>query len=329
LVPRIVIVTRDGRIDEVHGVAEQEHWDPYITDIIEQKLIKLPDGQKFKKRVANMQKMTAIYHKSFSVDRKTAVKTYLNPALTKEDLRFLYQVDGKIEGFGYQIPDPRITEILAKRNVEEDMLVIFDYDKNQIAKNTKEINQNTKAYVGPLETSVFYKLSRYKIEHIYTSFPEGQIRLDSIGIGGKSAQQLEREIEQIGKISPYAKDMLHSRDFTTLKDPTSLVIVRLKVRDLGFNEWKTTDQIYKRAQELGLDLCPAEVGPHLRLKDKDKPMNDWCYVGMKQIADSDGNPSVFLLAHDDGGLWLYGGWAKPGHGWRPGLEFVFSLRKQT
>ena len=328
LVPRIVIVTKDGRIDEVRGVAEQEHWDPYITDVIEQKLAELPDGQKFKKRVADMQKMTAIYRKSFSVDKKTAARTYLNPALTKEDLRFLYQVDGKIEGFGYQIPDPRFTEILAKRNTEEDMLVIFDCEKSQIARNTREINQNTKAYVGPLETGVFNQLSRYKIEHIYIS-PERKIRLDSVKIGGKSAQQLEKEIEQIGKINPYAKDMLHSPDFTTLKNPASLRIINLKVRDLGFSEWATTDQIYKRAQELGLDLCPAEVGPHLRLKDQDQSLDDSYYIGMKQIADSGGGPHVFKVVRSDDGLWLDDRWAWPGDGWRPDDEFIFSLRKQT
>ncbi len=327
VVPRIVIVTRDGKIDEVRGVAEQEHWDPYITNIVEQKLTELPDGLKFKKRVADMQRMTMIYHKSFSVDRKTAVKTYLDPNLTKEELRFLYQVDGKIEGFGYNIPDPRITEILAKRNPDEDMLVIFDCERSQIARNIGEISQNTKAYVGPLETGVFDKLSRYKIEHIYTSFPEGKIRLDSINIGGKSVQQLEKEIEQIGRIGPYAKNMLHSRDFTTLKDPTSLRIVRLKVRDLGFSEWITTDEIYRRAQELGLDLCPAEVGPHLRLKDQDQSLGDWYYIGMKQITDSDGSPSVFELVHDEDGLWLYGYWAAPDYKWYPESRFVFRLRK--
>jgi hypothetical protein len=329
VVPRIVIVTRDGKIDEVRGVAEQEHWDPYITKIVEQKLMELPDGLKFKKRVADMQMMTAIYHKSFSIDKKTAVKTYLNPNLTREELRFLYQVDDKIKGFGYQIPDPRITEILAKRNTDEDMLVIFDCEKNQIAKNTREISQNTKAYIGPLEIGVFDQLSKYKIEHIYTSFPERKIRLGSVEIGGKSVKQLEEEITQIGKISPSVANMLHNPDFTALKDPTSLGIVRLKVQDLGFNKWTTTDQIYKRAQELGLDLCPAEVGPHLRLKNKDQLMNEWYYIGMKQI-DSVGNPSVFKLAHVDDVLWLDAYWAHPNDVWNHlGTEFVFSLRKQA
>lgn len=326
-VPRIVIVTRDGSIDEVRGVAVQEHWDPYITNIVEQKLVELPDGQKFKKRVADMQKMTTIYHKSFSVDKKTAVKTYLNPVLTKEELRFLYQVDDKIEGFGYQIPDPRITEILGKRNTTEDMLVIFDCERNQIAQNKNEINQNTKAYVGPLETGVFDQLSRYKIEHIYTSFPEGKIRLESVEVGGKSAQQLEKEIEQTGRISPYAKDMLYSHDFSTLKDPASLEIVRLKVRDLGFGEWTAIDKIYKRAQELGLDLCPAEVGPHLRLKDQDQPIGDWPYIAMKQITDSRGYPRVFKLGRNADGLWLGSSEGGPGSRWNLHVEFVFRLRK--
>lgn len=309
VVPRIVIVTRDGKIDEVRGVAEQEHWDPYITNIVEQKLTELPDGLKFKKRVADMQRMTMIYHKSFSVDKKTAVKTYLNPNFTKEELRFLYQVDGKIEGFGYNIPDPRITEILAKRNTDEDMLVIFNCEESQIARNTNEISQNTKAYVGPLENGIFDLLLKYHIEHVYTSFPEGKIRLDDVEIGGKSAEQLEKEIKQIGQISRYAKDMLHSYGFTTLENPTSLGIVRLKVRDLGFSEWTTTDQIYKRAQELGLNICRAEVGPHLCLKDKDQPMDDWYFVGMKQIYDSAGDPRVFRVGHGAHGLWLSDRWA--------------------
>lgn len=48
---------------------------------------------------------------------------------------------------------------------------------------------------------------------------------------------------------------------------------------------------------------------------------------MKSLTDSDGYPHVFHLAHNDGGLWLYDGWTKPGNDWGPGDGFVFSLRK--
>ncbi len=50
-------------------------------------------------------------------------------------------------------------------------------------------------------------------------------------------------------------------------------------------------------------------------------------MGMKQITDSGGDPSVFRLERDGGGLWLHGRWATPGDEWYPGHEFVFRLRK--
>lgn len=120
VVPRIVIVTRDGRIDEVRGIAKEEHWDHYITNVVEQKLASLPDGEKFKKRVVDMQKMTALYRKCFAVDKKNGVKTYLNSVLDKEELKFLYEFESEIEGFGYG-KDPRIQEIRQKRNIKADL----------------------------------------------------------------------------------------------------------------------------------------------------------------------------------------------------------------
>jgi len=63
------------------------------------------------------------------------------------------------------------------------------------------------------------------------------------------------------------------------------------------------------------------------LKYRNQPLNEWIYMGMKQITDSDGSPFVFELVRDDGGLWLDGRWTKPGHEWSPGDGFVFRLRK--
>ena len=94
-----------------------------------------------------------------------------------------------------------------------------------------------------------------------------------------------------------------------------------------FSRSATTDQIYARAQELGLELCPPDTGPNYRLKYQDQPMNEWIYIGMKQITARDGRPRVFGLGHGDGGLWLDSAWAKPGNGWYPVDKFVFRLRK--
>lgn len=41
--------------------------------------------------------------------------------------------------------------------------------------------------------------------------------------------------------------------------------VELSVGKLGFPDGATTRQIFERASELDLELCPLELGPHLRL----------------------------------------------------------------
>ncbi len=104
-------------------------------------------------------------------------------------------------------------------------------------------------------------------------------------------------------------------------------MVRVKVSDLGLTGNPTTDQIYEKANSLGLDLCPAEVGPYQRLADKDQEMNTLYWIAMKQITDSDGHPVVFRLTRGTDGSWLLGRWAGPDGRWRPGYRLVFSLRK--
>lgn len=244
---------------------------------------------------------------------------------TKDDLLFLYEVNASIEGFGYE-KDPRIGELRRDRNLEEDMLVIFDCTKAEIAHVPNEINASTKAYVGPLEPGVLQKLPE-NFEHVYTSFPDKKIRRENVEVGGKDAKQLTRELEAAGiNISNYTKDMLKSPDFVARKRE-EITLIRLTVADLGFSRNATTDQIYARAVELGLELCPPDTGPNYRLKYQDQPMNEWIYVGMKQIADRVGGLSVFSLGRVGGGLWLDDGWARPGFEWHPYFKFVFRLRK--
>lgn len=125
--------------------------------------------------------------------------------------------------------------------------------------------------------------------------------------------------------------MLHSPDFTTLKNSEQIDLVRLKVRDLGFSSVAETSQIYTRAEELGLELCPAEVGPYQRLNDKDQPMNNWYWIAMKQITDRGGRPRAFYLEHARraDGLWLRGDWARLAVPWDLDDELVFRLRPST
>jgi hypothetical protein len=121
--------------------------------------------------------------------------------------------------------------------------------------------------------------------------------------------------------------MMDNPDFITGTNPEEAKLVRLTVADLGFKTSATTDQIYERAQALGLELCPADTGPNYRLQYKDQPLGEWVRIGMKQIADSAGLPFIFCLVRDVGCLWLLDGWAGPGSAWFPDGVFAFRFRK--
>lgn len=170
-----------------------------------------------------------------------------------------------------------------------------NFSPEQIARTPQEISNATRAYVGRLVPNIFRLLPK-QIEHIYTSFPEGQIKMEELTIGGKSKDILATELKANNiQVSRYAESMIQNRDFTTLPKAEKIDTVRLKVGDLGFTDYPTTDELFKRAETFGLELCPAEVGPHLRLKDINQPLNEWYYVAMKQITDSGGYPDVFEL----------------------------------
>ncbi len=316
IIPRIAIRMQGDSIGEVRGVADnQQNLEGNMAEIAESKMNELPGAEGYRKKSGDMKQLTAIERK---------VKQ--GQELDKSDLTFIYEIDSAIEGFGYQ-KDPRIQELRSQRNPETDMLVIFGCTKDQIARVPREINKNTKAYIGQLEPGIFQKLPE-TLEYIYTSFPDKKIRRENIEIGGKTADQLITEMTAKNiNISNYAKSMLKSHEFTSTKNPEEITLIRLTVADLGFKNNATTDQIYQRAEDLGLELCPADTGPNWRLKYQNQPLNEWVRVAMKQIADSDGNPRVFNLQRRDDGLWLYGDWARPGLEWHPRYEFVFRLRK--
>lgn len=314
--PRVAIQMNGSQIGQIRGILAHQELEPAMADILADKLKEFgPEADSYKKKNADMKKMTEIEKKSKS-----------QTPLVKEDLIFLYEIDAPIEGFGYD-RDPRIVELRAGRNPQKDMLAIFDCTESQIAHNSSEITEDIKAYVGPLEPGIFQKLPA-GLEHVYTSFPDKKIKLESAEIGGKTAEQLISEMEQAGiNISDYAKLMLKSPEFVVSKNRERITLINLSVADLGFTRNATTTQIYERAQALGLELCSVDTGPNYRLQYQNQPMGEWVRIGMKQINDRDGSPYVFNLERHGGGLWLYHTWAKPGSGWYPGNRFIFRLRK--
>ena len=312
-IPRAAIRMNGSEIGEVRGIAPEQNLDPYIGDVVKEKLKEFSDGTAYEKKSADMKLLTGI-------EKKTKQKQ----PFTKEDLVFLYEINQPIEGFGYQ-RDPRIKEILDTRNQEEDAPIVFECTPEQIAHSVSEIRDNTKAYIGKLEPGIFVALSE-NVEHIYTKFPEERIKFHHIELGTdvKDDPAFQKEIKKQGmEVSRWAKDLLNSPDFKVVGEHKNTDLVEVSVRALGFEKYTKYEDICKRAKEFGLELCPAEVGPQLRLQYKDQSMGEWLIVAMKAISDSDGNPHLFGVVRSDDGLGLDADDGRPDREWDPVDRFVF------
>ena len=144
----------------------------------------------------------------------------------------------------------------------------------------------------------------------------------------KTSAEIRKALEDGGfKISDWAKQILEKTPLSG--SPSEINLVRMTVADLGFESSATTEEIYARANELGLDLCPAEVGPELRLQYPDQPLGEWSNVAMKPIMDADGFLYIFYFEYDKDGRWLKAGAGGAMGNWSANFSFFFVLRKQS
>lgn len=264
------------------------------------------------------------------MEQLTAIEQKKQP-LDQTDLAFLYEVDEPIQGFGY-LPDPRILELRKGRDQQADMLVIFECTEDQIAHTPAEIQPDTKAYIGSLVHTdaqgkiipIFQLIGH--LENIYTQFPEKKIRQTKVEIGGKTKEQLQGELDAKNIQSwDWTKQLIEKMTIATERE--TVETIRLTIADLGFSNGCTTTQLFARAKELGLEFCPAEVGPHYRLQYLDQPENENLSIGMEPITDSHLNPYVFLLRHGGDKLGLGASGAIPDSHWDAGRRIAFRLRK--
>lgn len=375
-IPRIAIrMEGQNKIAEPpRGVFDsQQNLEPNMVDILNSKLTEFGgEADAYRKRNEDIRMLTTLEKKREN-----------DKPFSKDDLVFLYEINGTIEGFGYQ-EDPRIAELREGRNTDEDMLVVFECTRDEIAHVPSQINEKTKAYVGPIckttmnpqtrkeevlpeYVGIFQRLKN--LEHVYTSFPDNKIRRENIEIGGHDFGGYIRELESIGitylylvnymeikkrfddidksklskktkefvkalisvgvSIDSYTQVMLKNMEFVAGKSPEEATLIIPTVADFGFSsDIITIDQIYERAQILGLELCPSDTGLNYRLKYRNQPLNERIYMGMKQITVLGGDPFVFSLERDNLGLRLGDFLLFPGGEWErnSSYKFVFRLR---
>lgn len=117
--PRVAVrMNGDSEIGEVRGVNPSQELEPQFAEILDTKMNDFGEGEakQYKKKSSDMKMLTQI-----------CKKDEMSQELNKEELRFIYEVDSRIEGFGYN-QDPRIKKLLEKRKGSklQDYITIFN-----------------------------------------------------------------------------------------------------------------------------------------------------------------------------------------------------------
>jgi hypothetical protein len=112
------------------------------------------------------------------------------------------------------------------------------------------------------------------------------------------------------------------------KIESDLVVVA--VADLGFGErGASLARIYARAVRLGLELCPAEVAPYLRLQYLQQPVGEILQIAMSPVATYHGDPVDLAVADGGEGLLLVGGEGRSDRIASGAVRFVFVRPRQV
>ncbi|MEO2259629.1 helicase [Paenibacillus amylolyticus] len=168
-------------------------------------------------------------------------------------------------------------------------------------------------------------------------YPDCSVEIRIVNVGGLTKPQLIQKLDQHSiLLNKYGEQLINDERFIVSNTKQSLQTVELTVRQLGFSDGATTLQLFRRANELGLESCPVELGPYLRLQYLDQPEIGSTYISEEKKAPSGSItiasealtedidfPKGFYLRRKNDKLWLRGYLADHLHTWSPHDRFIF------
>jgi hypothetical protein len=282
-----------------------------MQEVLDEKLKDFgPEADKYRKKSADMKHLTEI-------DKKTQA----NETLNRADLLFLYEIDSSIEGFGYR-KDPRIAEILSKRNLPEDLPHIFNCELNQIATSLETITPDTVVYIGVWNPMIMNQLPR-TTEYIYSKFSTKEkervcfkISPDPEITSADSA--ITKLINRNYRIEDEVREnILPMIDWTEKLKPV-YEVVSFSIGELFGNSGAqnhTYAEIKAMVEIQGLDFVPQALAPSIRLNYP--PNGQLARLAMNPVYDREGRNHFNVLACNwkSGNAWLdydgggdYDGW---------------------
>jgi hypothetical protein len=137
-------------------------------------------------------------------------------------------------------------------------------------------------------------------------------------------------------IGEEADEILGRPAFPFVKAPIELDLVVRSVFELGFGEralrsdvelaatvQASLRDIHARAVSLGFELCPAEIGPALRLSYLDQPYGEFLHIAMQPVARYSGELVDFIVGNGGAGLLIVGSSGHADTLVTGGVRFVF------
>ena len=143
----------------------------------------------------------------------------------------------------------------------------------------------------------------------------------TLGTHTSGVDLLDALIEAKCGVSLWSRQALGNPDFPVAAEEITVDIVVVSMLEMGFaeDELATLDTIYDRAKQMGLETCPVETAPQLRLQFLDQPdytiearLGAFFVASEPFVLTREGLPKIFSVARDDKfphpetgiGLWL-------------------------
>src|SRR5262249_30831820 len=109
------------------------------------------------------------------------------------------------------------------------------------------------------------------------------------------------------KLGLSADEILGRPAFPYAKMKTDVKLAVLSAAELGVeSDESSLSDVYERARRVGLELCPAEVGPQLRLQYRNQPLGEALDIAMAAVATYSGDTTILTPANWGTGLILIG-----------------------
>jgi hypothetical protein len=130
-------------------------------------------------------------------------------------------------------------------------------------------------------------------------------------------------------MNAYGETLFAAAEFTESPSPRAVETLEVTTRGLGFPHGAMVTDLFARAREQGLELCPLELTPYLRLQYLDQLEGHWITIASPRPPAESDLPSGFYIRRLPHGLWLRGYVATDDHVWGPDEHFIFCSRDAT